>query len=209
MKALTIGIGGAAAPLMVALALAAPADAQSEAVVPPENSAASQYTEAIPTVGGNKPGGGKSGHRSPAKVLGTHKAQRLESHGKAGREVAEVVAATAPSSTPPVEQAPAAQAEAEPKPSQSAEGTGSGTPAAGSQRQGKGAGGNAGAESAGRSEGGRRTEIPGGSSGPLEVIGQATGSSSSGDLGPLLPLAIVGGIVWAAAYFRRQRRQLG
>jgi hypothetical protein len=197
MKALTTGFGIAAALLAVALMPDASAAASSEAVVPPENSAASQYTEAIPTVGGNKPGGGNGGHRSPARVLGARNAHRLESHGKAGREVAGVVAATAPG--------PAAGSKTDANTAQGNGGGGSGRPAAGSRRHQEETRGSAGAESARRNAGG----VPNGSSGLLEVIGQATGSSSSGDLGPLLPLAIAGGIVWAAAYLRRQRRRLG
>ena len=48
--------------------------------------------------------------------------------------------------------------------------------------------------------------IPAGSSGLGEVIGQATGSSSSGQLGLLLPLLILAVATWAVAYVLRQRR---
>jgi hypothetical protein len=52
-------------------------------------------------------------------------------------------------------------------------------------------------------------ELPDGSSGLGEVIGEATGSSSSGGPGFLLPLAIVAAIAWALAYLRRRRRPAG
>jgi hypothetical protein len=50
------------------------------------------------------------------------------------------------------------------------------------------------------------TELPSGSSGLGEVIAEATGSSSSGGLGMLLPLAIAGAIAWSLAFLWRQRR---
>lgn len=46
---------------------------------------------------------------------------------------------------------------------------------------------------------------PGGSSGLSEVIGQATGSSSSGRMGLLLPLIILGVIAWSIAHVWRRR----
>jgi hypothetical protein len=49
---------------------------------------------------------------------------------------------------------------------------------------------------------------PHGSSGLGEVLGQATGSSSSGQLGLLLPLVVIGAIAWALAFFWRQRRRV-
>ena len=48
---------------------------------------------------------------------------------------------------------------------------------------------------------------PSGSSGLDEVIGQATGSSSSGQMGLLLPLVIVGAVVGSLAYLWRRKRQ--
>jgi hypothetical protein len=38
------------------------------------------------------------------------------------------------------------------------------------------------------------------------VLGQATGSSSSGGIGFLLPLIVLASVVWAVAFFLRRRR---
>jgi hypothetical protein len=77
------------------LASASPATAQP--VVPPGNSAVNQYTESFPTARGTaKTKRGERGDRSPAKVLGSRNARRLESQGPQGRELAAVVAAPAP-----------------------------------------------------------------------------------------------------------------
>jgi len=203
MKALTTAIGLIAA-IGASLAPPAAAAAPAGSVVPPENSAATQYTEALPTAGGNKEtgGGGKSGQRSPAKVLGTHNAHRLESHGKQGREVAEVVAETAPETSPPVEASPA------PKPEHSSSGNGGGKAEGGSHPPPHHAVNHVDRQLA-PSQRLTGREIPSGSSGLGEVLAAATGSSSSGQLGLLLPLAIAAAIAWSLAYLWRQRRQAG
>jgi hypothetical protein len=207
MKARTIAVGFVAA---LALALALPAFAAGAgvagSVVPPENSAATQYTEAIPTAGGDKPADGGGKKASPAKVLGTQNAHKLESHGKQGREVAEVVAETAPTTSPSAEET------SSPEPRHAASGSGNGgsrgnskekAPAENPPQGGNEALGDAvpvaePAKTAG--------ELPSGSSGLGEVLAEATGSSSSGQLGALLPLAILAAIAWSLVYFRRQRR---
>ena len=51
-----------------------------------------------------------------------------------------------------------------------------------------------------------RLSKPGGSSGLSEVLGQATGSSSSGEMGLLLPLVIVAAVLGAIAYAVARRR---
>lgn len=48
---------------------------------------------------------------------------------------------------------------------------------------------------------------PGGSSGLGEVLGQATGASSSGQLGLLLPLAILAAVAGSLAFLWRRRRR--
>jgi hypothetical protein len=87
-------LGFATAVAMVALPSAAPA----QSVVPPGNSAVNQYTETFPTSRGPTATKkrGKQRHRSPAEALGSRKARRLASEGPQGRELAAVVAATAP-----------------------------------------------------------------------------------------------------------------
>lgn len=198
MKARTIAIGFAAA---LALALPAATAGAEEPVVPPENSAATQYTEALPTAGGDKQAGG--GKTTPAKALGANNAKRLESQGREGREVARVAAETAP------------------VPSAGAEETATGEDEGGSTGGGSGGKGDGKSTAPHGSPKGTahtarpdapaappepRTELPDGSSGLGEVVAEATGSSSSGDLGLLLPLAIAAAIAWSLAYLWRQRR---
>jgi hypothetical protein len=172
-----------------------PSVASAEYLVPPGNSAVDQYTESVPTSGGprdiNK--GRKGGRPSPDEVLGKDNTRRLESQGSEGRKAAEVIAATAPDTD--VASAPGNGEEA-------------GRVVGGS---GGGGGGESGApggriDQAGAGEHGQGTgvEEPGGSSGLGEVLGQATGSSS-GQMGLLLPLAILATAAWALAFFWRQR----
>ena len=203
MNARITGIG-----LVAALALALPTSAvaaeEAGSVVPPENSAATQYTEAVPTAGGDKPSDGGGKKPSPAKVLGHHNAKRLESQGQEGREVARVVAETAPETSPPTEAAPPAQE------SSSSQGNSS-------RRTQSDQGGTSSGEPQeavhphhivvrAAEPPTAPTELPSGSSGLGEVIAEATGSSSSGQLGGLLPLAVLATIAWSLAYFWRQRR---
>jgi hypothetical protein len=199
---LRITASGTLAALALAL-LPSAATAQEEGpVVPPENSAATQYTEAVPTAGGDKEAGG--GHKpSPARVLGSKNAHKLQSQGEDGREVAQIAAETAPETTPPAESTQPSHAAAQHE--------------GGAQDDGNGGGGGAGKEqgTAKHRQSGPpvappaepiASELPDGSSGLGEVIGEATGSSSSGGIGLLLPLAIVAAIAWALAYLWQQRR---
>jgi hypothetical protein len=168
------------------LTLAAPGSAGAAAVVPPGNSAATQYTEALPTAGGPRGTshpGERGRERSPNEVLGKSTTQHLEAQGAQGRAVAEVVAETAPSSL----------SRASIDNSGKAKG-----PNGRKVRQANGAGGGGSATRAARDDG---------SSGLGEVAGQATGSSSSGEMGLLLPLLLAAVILWAAVYWSRQRRR--
>jgi hypothetical protein len=190
---LRIAISAAATFAFAAL----PGVAVAETVVPPGNSAATQYTETFPTAGGNAEvndsisgSGGRGGHssqgggRSPDKVLGSDTAHELESHGEEGQAVAELA----------TESAAANQA-------------GSG----GSHRHtsGKadlddavpvgGSGGNASGDS---------NVVPSqaeGSSGVSGVLSHATGSSS-GEMGILLPLVLLAVPLCALIYVWRRRQ---
>jgi phage repressor protein C with HTH and peptisase S24 domain len=200
--------------LSPALALAIfllPATADAESIVPPSNSAAAQYTEAFPTAGGEKQvSGHKNGKRTPAKVLGGHDAHKLESKGKQGKEVANFAAETSPAPTAVAEPSDVA-------PPSDESGPGSNPPAAGKKSHavaggsgnGGGRGGNGKSANQGTSQSAAPASVgePSGSSGFGEVIGQATGSSSSGELGLLLPLALVAATVWALVFYLRQRRR--
>jgi hypothetical protein len=182
----------------------------AEAVVPPSNSAAAQYTEAFPTSGGDKKTEGAAHHRSPAKVLGSHKAKKLEKQGPEGKAAAEVAAATAPASVaaPPSGGMPSTQ-------STSSNGHKAGDGGSGSKSgAGAGNGGSGTPDKASDAAGGTGTvqspaPNPTGSSGIGSAIGQATGLSTVGPSGLLLLLVIVATVLWSLAYLWRQRRQVG
>lgn len=166
-------------------ALALPAGAAA-AYVPPDNSAATQYTEAVPTAGGpKKTGGAKHGQGGdPGTVLGKKNAKRLNSQGQAGREAAEVAAATAPNGSGTAESGNASQS--------APQGPGQGSAGSGSQGEAK--------------QGPDAQSEPDGSSAFGEVASDATGSDSGGT-GLLLPLAVVAAILGSIAYLLRQRRR--
>lgn len=193
---------------MVAIAalfpIPASAAAAEEAVVPPSNSAAAQYTEAFPTPGGDKKTDQAAHHRSPLKVLGSHKTKKLEEQGPAGKAAAEVAASTAPTS---IANAPSSNLPSTPN-------TAGGEESNGVSGGGTGNGGGSGAPA-------RPTETPdqagtavlvasdqSGSSGVGSTIGAATGLSVAGSSGLLLPLIIIATVLWSLAYLWRQRQRV-
>lgn len=184
--------------LLASFALAPLAGA--ETVVPPGNSAATQYTEAFPTSGGNaKSNSGIDGDASPQKVLGSGNAKKLESKGQVGHEVADLAAETAPA---PV----VSETNQSDKPSGRHPATGGGKANGGGSSQGGSANTTGGAGTVQAEP--RPIEAGAGSSGFGEVLSQATGSSS-GQLGLFLPLIILGTVIWSLNYLWRQRRQVG
>lgn len=174
--------------LAVAALCACPGMASAASLVPPGNSAANQYTETYPTTGGNAEAKGKGkGKATPGDVLGDGNAEKLDSKGRQGRETAAVVAATAP---PPVA------------------GSATGGESAGDDPAAAGSGGAKGDGGAGGGQGNDAAAAEAeGSSGIGEVLGQATGSSSSGGIGLLLPLIVLASVVWALAFFLRRRHR--
>lgn len=201
---LRIAIAAAATFALAAL----PALALAETVVPPGNSAATQYTETFPTTGGNAEvndsisgGGSRGGHsshgggRSPEKVLGSDTAHELESHGEEGQAVAELATESA---------APAGHKGGSGK-SHKRDANG------GKHTSGKakladavavgGAGNNASAP-ANLNVVLTKTE---GSSGVSGVLSHATGSSS-GEMGIFLPLVLLAVPLCALIYVWRRRQ---
>ncbi|HZK15239.1 MAG TPA: hypothetical protein VFC52_01455 [Solirubrobacterales bacterium] len=159
--------------------LVLPAAAWAEYLVPPGNSAATQYTESVPTAGGHRntelDGGGAQ--RAPSRVLGKRNSERLEAQGKSGEEAAGFAAETAPAAvvaeertTPP--QSPGHNSESDDEDVTAGAGTGNEGP------PGRGAVG--------------------------QVAAQATGATS-GELGLWLPLAMLATALWAAAVVLRRR----
>lgn len=187
MRTTKFGFGLVAAISLIT----APSAAIAQTVIPPGNSAVNQYTQTFPTAGGNTPAQSRGG-RSPAKVLGARNAHRLDAKGPQGR------AAAALAATAPVTATVAAGKASSYSSAKSGGGVhGQSTHHAGGAGQG--------------SFGGRgddsEADVPSGSSGLGQVIGQATGSSSSGQMGLLFPLVIVGAILWSIAYLWRQKRR--
>lgn len=186
----------------IVASLALPCAASAEYLVPPSNSAANQYTETVPTAGGQRDAENRRGGRSstPAEVLGANTARRLGEHGDEGREVADLAAETAPvtEAEPPAEEGSTPPSDEDPSRSEDASdqdrdrGDDSAAPGAGGP--GRGAPGAA----------GDAVEVASdGSSGLGEVVSEATGLSSSG----LLPLAILATLAWALAFLWRQRQR--
>ena len=185
--------------LLAALALLAlPSAAAAEYLVPEGNSAVTQYTEGFPTGGGEKKTEG-SKHVTPGKAIGAGNAKKLQQHGPEGAAVAEVAAETAPPAVPAPEStpAPAPTSPGGAKQAKSAKHSQGGQHSQQGSKQGE----ETIAAVAATSGGG-----PSGSSGAGEVLGAATGASS-GSVGLLLPLAILGAIAWGLIFFWRQRRR--
>jgi hypothetical protein len=185
--------------------LALPASSAAAPYVPPGNSAATQYTEAVPTAGGpkatNKSKGGKT--KAPSQVLGSRNTERLDAQGPQGHAAAEVAAATAPATvaTAAAETQPATTANSEDSSRSGGQGGNSVGPHTG------GAGAPAGDRAATKTGDTTHAQNPSGSSAFGQVVDQATGSGSSGQLGLLLPLLIVAVVVWSVAYLLRQQRK--
>jgi hypothetical protein len=178
----------------LAAALVLPSSALAEYYVPPGNSAANQYTESLPSAGGEstgKGGGGTSAPTKPAKSLGARNAHRLEAQGPAGKATAEVAAETAP---PAILQPTGSTAPAQ------GHSAGQQHPGSGKPSQGQPAGGGAGST-------GEATHVnqPSGSSAIGEVVAQATGSADDGNLGLWLPIAILLTVAGSIAYRLRPR----
>jgi hypothetical protein len=197
MKALKTGLGLTATTIAV---LVFPLAAQAEYLIPPSNSAATQYTEAVPTAGGPKTSGSSKRHqaKSPGKVIGSGNVKKLDAQGPEGHAAAEVAAATAPSTI--------GSAPGETKATSAQHGQSQ-------QRQGGNGGGSVSNDQVSSGSGAQATnpssqqQDSNGSSGLGEVISQATGSSSSGDLGLLLPLIVLAALAWSVAFVVRQRRR--
>jgi eukaryotic-like serine/threonine-protein kinase len=175
--------------MVLTAALVAPSAATAAAIVPPGNSAVNQYTQTIPTSKGNKEVRQK-GDGSPSKTLGHSATKKLQKQGKDGNATAELAAAGTPASAVVA--------------SGSGSGSGGGSTAGGGSATG--ADGSAAQGSSGLGGSQAVADADEGKSGLGQVVGEVTGTSSSGDLGLLLPLAIIAACVWCAAYFWRHRR---
>jgi hypothetical protein len=181
--------------MAVAAALLAPPTAIAAGIVPPGNSAVNQYTQTIPTSRGNKEVR-QGGHRSPSKALGPRATKKLQKQGKDGRGAAELAAAGTPAGVAGSGSGPGAGG--------GATGYGGGSTANGGSTGGIGGSGAQGSGGVGSAK--AIAAADDGKSGFNQVLGEVTGTSSPGDLGLLLPLAIIAASIWCAAYFWRHRR---
>lgn len=174
---------------MVAV-LALPTGASAEYLVPPDNSAVNQYTESLPTPRGPRDSEQDKGRPAPppGKTLGKRNARRLQRRGKDGRAVAAFAAATKPGT----ERVAGAESEAE-----SAVGAGNGGRPDSTPPRSAGVADRIAAD---------RAE-PTGSSAFAQVIGEATGTSSAGQLGLWLPLILLATAAGAIAYALRHQPQ--
>jgi hypothetical protein len=185
--------------------LALPAAASAEYLIPDGNSAVNQYTEGIPTGGGEKSAKG-AGEKEvkPAQTIGAANTKKLEEKGQEGRELAEVAAETAPPNVV-IEDEPEASGDA-------GEGQKSGSKADGKKNAGKSKGDKDSKDDNSEGDGESFStgypvssgDGPSGSGGFGEIVSAATGGSEGG-LGLLLPLVIVGAIAWGVGYSWRKR----
>ncbi len=172
--------------------LALPAAASAEYLIPDGNSAVNQYTEGIPTGGGEKETDGAGDKKvKPAQTIGAETTRKLEDKGREGQEVAEVAAETAP---------PAASVETGGEPSGGEGGNGA-KPHKGDAEKNSGKKDDGGSDPREEAPGQTATAAttggdgPSGSGGFGEIVAAATGGSDGG-IGLLLPLTIFGALVW-------------
>jgi hypothetical protein len=191
------------------VALVVPAHSLAEYYVPPENSAANQYTESFPGAGGEK--GGKGKKATPADTLGARNAERLEERGPAGKAAAEMAAETAPTQVPTTDATGGDGDSGGDTGTDGADGAGTST---GTGTGGSGSGGSAAGTNGGSTSSGGGTNVvdnavkvdqPQGSSAVGQVVGQATGIGD-GNVGIWLPLAIVLTLIGSIAYAARSRQ---
>lgn len=184
---------------MTVALLALPAGAAAEYLIPDGNSAVNQYTEGIPTGGGEKDTKG-AGEKEvkPAKTIGAETTRKLEEKGPEGKALAEVAAETAPPEAA-VESSEGDEPAQKPKHGDArhqgnkADAKGNGKADTGEDAEEAQAGGTVASGSG-----------PSGSGGFGEVLAAATGSSDGG-IGLLLPLAIVGAVIWGIVFTVRRR----
>lgn len=178
-----------ATALLLALAMPTPAVAMAQEAIPPGNSGVNQYRETLPAPDGGRPTV-DTRPRSPSRVLGERDAKRLESYGADGRAAAELAAATAPivavveERTGNGSRGSAAEVIEEVRP-----GLPGGSPAS--------------------PDAPVQAELTSASSPLGEVLGQATGVSSSGGIGVWLPLVLLLATGVAAGYALARRRARG
>ncbi len=175
--------------------------AQAEYLVPEGNSAVNQYTEGVPSAGGQK--GTRNGEFSEPvstqKKIGAKNAEKLSEQGAEGQAAAEVAAETAPE---PV----AAESNSEPAPKKSGKSKKGHESQAGGNENGKQKSGGGGGATSGEPPASGGDTSASGSSSTSGILAAATGAED-GHLGLLLPLIIVAALAWGVAYAVRDRKR--
>jgi hypothetical protein len=200
---MTIAFKTSACALLAAcLLVCSTAAARAEYYVPPSNSAVNQYTQSIPSAGGDKSGEGKG--VTAAEAIGAGNAKKLHKEGPDGSAAAQLAAETAPAPIGAAsEEAPSSKSAGKHK---KAKHHAKKPPKNGGEKESKPAG-NGGGSRSGPSNGAGSSASAQGASAGGELVSQATGLSG-GTLGIFLPLVIVAALIWAGAYLLRRRRGL-
>jgi hypothetical protein len=188
--------------LAAALALMfVPVAANAEYLVPEGNSAVNQYTEGVPSAGGDKAtrNGEISAPVKPGRTIGAANAKKLREQGPEGQAVAEVAAETAPEPTV-TESSETAERKAV-----GANRNTHGHRGAGKRDKRHGHKHRQGSSKSGAAPAAAEGDGPGGSSGIGSTLAAATGTE--GQLSVLLPLIILAAAVSGAVYAFRQRKQ--
>lgn len=173
--------------------------------IPPGNSAATQYTEAIPTAGGNVEVNADIGDvkRAATKALGKKTVRALAEQGQEGAAVAALAAGAG---------AAAGVAGSGVAGSEGGGGSGADRPGGSAADGGKsgdargGDGTDGGPLRSGSGGSGSAGDQADGSSGFGEVVSQAT-FSSSGEMGVFLPLVLLAALIWALLFAWRRRER--
>lgn len=183
--------------LMASLTCAGAAGA--EPYIPPGNSAATQYTEAIPTAGGNVEVNADIGDvkRSATKALGAKTVRALAAEGDEGAAVAALAAGNGAGAGPASE---GGGGDAGSDPADRSVAAGAGRAGPGEDRP------RGGSPESGAGGGGAAGDQVDGSSGIGEVVSQAT-FSSSGEMGVFLPLVLLAALIWALLFAWRRRER--
>jgi hypothetical protein len=193
-KAFTILLALATSVALLAL----PAAAGAEYFIPDGNSAVNQYTEGVPSGGGEKSTKG-AGEKlvKPGKTLGVENTKKLEqAGGEEGREAAEVAAETAPPEIAVVEEEQSDDQQSGKSKGQGDKGKAQPDPE--ENDPSVNTKDNVLVTPASSGDG------PSGSGGLGEVVSAATGGSDGG-IGLLLPLVIVAALAWGIAFAWRKR----
>ncbi|HEX3730041.1 MAG TPA: hypothetical protein VHV47_09565 [Opitutaceae bacterium] len=170
-----------------------------EYFIPEGNSAVTQYTESIPSAGGEK--GGHDKQASAGNTIGSKNAKKLEAAGPEGHAAAQVAVETAPVAPPQ----PAAKTPSNPESSPAharhhqSGGSANSNPSGGSGSDPSGSH----QASPQEQKAAARSTAPGSAAG--EVAAKVLGGNSPGQFGILLPLILLGALVGAIAYRLKHR----